>query len=181
MEKADGFIRQLYQTTRIIAKELNRRLGQYELYSSEWTVIASIKEKGTTSQIMLAEYLNIEPAAISKSLVALEKKGLIKREEGSDKREKMVSLTPKALILYPKWEEIVRQHRRQILNGISDKKLDDLSLILETIFSNAQDIKKIKLSTAWTPHAGTLHPSVCSTSDLPHPPDKTANTGRQQP
>ncbi|MBU2703576.1 DNA-binding MarR family transcriptional regulator [Sporomusaceae bacterium BoRhaA] len=142
MEKTDALVRQLYQTTRIITKELNRLLGQYELHSSEWTVIASIREKGVVSQIILAEHLNIEPSAISKSLVALEKKGLIKREEGSDKRAKMVSLTSKALALYPKWEKIVRQHRKQILQGISDEKLSDLFLTFETIFSNAQDIKK---------------------------------------
>ena len=142
MEKTDALIRQLYQTTRIITKELNRLLGQYELYSAEWTVIASIKEKGVVSQIILAEHLNIEPSAISKSLVALEKKGLIKREEGSDKREKMVSLTPKALSLYPKWEKIVKQHRKKILQGISDEKLNDLLLTCEVLFSNARDIKK---------------------------------------
>jgi MarR family transcriptional regulator for hemolysin len=142
MEKTDALVRQLYQTTRIITKELNRLLGQYELHSAEWTVIASIKEKGVVSQIILAEHLNIEPSAISKSLVALEKKGLIKREEGSDKREKMVSLTSKALALYPNWEKIVRQHRKQILQGISDEKLSDLFLTFETIFANAQSIKK---------------------------------------
>lgn len=142
MEKTDAFVRQLYQTTRIIAKELNRLLGQYELHSAEWTVIASIREKGVVSQIILAEHLNIEPSAISKSLVALEKKGLIKREEGSDKREKMVSLTSKALSLYPQWEKIVRRHRKQILQGVSAEKLSDLFLTLETIFSNAQGIKK---------------------------------------
>ena len=142
MEKTDALIRQLYQTTRIITKELNRLLGQYELYSAEWTVIASIKEKGVVSQIILAEHLNIEPSAISKSLVALEKKGLIKREEGSDKREKMVSLTPKALSLYPTWERIVKQHRKKILQGISDEKLNDLLLTCEVLFSNARDIKK---------------------------------------
>ncbi|WP_196600341.1 MarR family winged helix-turn-helix transcriptional regulator [Pectinatus frisingensis] len=142
MEKTDAVIRQLYQTTRIITKEMNRLLEQYELHSAEWTVIASIKENGIVSQVILAEHLNIEPSAISKSLNALEKKGFIQREEGSDKREKMVSLTSKALSLYPSWEKIVKQHREQLLQNISIEKLDDLFSTLKTIFFNAQNIKK---------------------------------------
>lgn len=142
MEKTDAVIRQLYQTTRIITKEMNRLLEQYGLHSAEWTVIASIKENGVVSQVILAEHLNIEPSAISKSLNALEKKGFIQREEGSDKREKMVSLTSKALSLYPSWEKIVKQHREQLLQNIPAEKLDDLFSTLKTIFSNAQNIKK---------------------------------------
>lgn len=142
MEKTDAVIRQLYQTTRIITKEMNRLLEQYGLHSAEWTVIASIKENGVVSQVILAEHLNIEPSAISKSLNALEKKGFIQREEGSDKREKMVSLTSKALSLYPSWDKIVKQHREQLLQNIPAEKLDDLFSTLKTIFSNAQNIKK---------------------------------------
>ena len=142
MEKTDAVIRQLYQTTRIITKEMNRLLEQYGLHSAEWTVIASIKENGVVSQVILAEHLNIEPSAISKSLNALEKKGFIQREEGSDKREKMVSLTSKALSLYPSWDKIVKQHREQLLQNIPAEKLDNLFSTLKTIFSNAQNIKK---------------------------------------
>ena len=142
MEKTDAVIRQLYQTTRIITKEMNRLLEQYELHSAEWTVIASIKENGVVSQVILAEHLNIEPSAISKSLNALEKKGFVQREEGSDKREKMVSLTTKALSLYPSWDKIVKQHREQLLQGISAEELDNLFSTMKTIFFNAQNIKK---------------------------------------
>ena len=142
MEKTDAVIRQLYQTTRIITKEMNRLLEQYELHSAEWTVIASIKENGVVSQVILAEHLNIEPSAISKSLNALEKKGFVQREEGSDKREKMVSLTTKALSLYPSWDKIVKQHREQLLQNISVEELDNLFSTMKTIFFNAQNIKK---------------------------------------
>lgn len=142
MENTDILIRQLYQATRIIAKQLNRLLGGYELHSSEWTVIASIQEKGVVSQIVLADHLNIEPSAISKSLVALEKKGLIQREEGADKREKLVSLTAKALELYPQWEKIVREHRTKIMQGVSADQMLEVQSVLTQIFRNAQEMKK---------------------------------------
>ena len=92
IELSDRVIHQLYQTTRAMTKSLNQLLEAYGLFSSEWTVINSIKLHGEMTQSALADYLNIEPAAISKSLSKLEKKGFIERRTGEDKREKYVFL-----------------------------------------------------------------------------------------
>ena len=107
MKTTDNVIRQLYQTTRIISARLNQILEPYGIHNSEWTIIAAIKQKDAMSQVALANYLNIEPPAISKSLVNLERKGLIERKEGTDKREKTVSLSEAALRQYPQWEKVV--------------------------------------------------------------------------
>lgn len=141
MKTTDNVIRQLYQTTRIISARLNQILEPYGIYNSEWTIIAAIKEKGAMSQVSLANYLNIEPPAISKSLVNLERKGLINRKEGTDKRSKMVSLSTEALHQYPLWENVVGNHRQQILIGLTDEKLSELYTTLKLVFSNAQKTK----------------------------------------
>jgi len=141
MKTTDNIIRQLYQTTRIISASLNQILEPYGIYHSEWTIIMAIKEKDVMSQIALANYLNIEPPAISKSLVNLERKGLIQRKEGTDKREKTVFLSEEALRQYPQWEKIVGHHRKQILIGLTDERLSELYITLKSVFINAQKIK----------------------------------------
>ena len=141
MKTTDDIIRQLYQTTRIISATLNQILEPYGIYNSEWTIIAAIKEKDAMSQVALANYLNIEPPAISKTLVHLERKGLIQRKEGIDKREKTVSLSEEALRQYPQWEEAVGHHRKQILIGLTDEKLSELYVMLKTVFLSAQKTK----------------------------------------
>ena len=138
MKTTDDIIRQLYQTTRIISAKLNQILEPYGIHNSEWTIIVAIKEKDVMSQVALANYLNIEPPAISKTLVNLERKGLIRRKEGIDKREKTVFLSEEALRQYPLWEEIVGCHRKRILLGLSDEKLNELYITLHTVFLNAQ-------------------------------------------
>ncbi|MBP2663931.1 MAG: slyA 5 [Firmicutes bacterium] len=131
----------LYQTTRAISQGLNQMLVPYELYSSEWSIIMAIKELGPISQIALANYLNIEPGAISKSVVRLEQKEFVERKTGNDKREKKVFLTAKALSQYPIWEKVIDNQRQAILADLSEEKQNELYIMLQSIYSNSQKHK----------------------------------------
>ena len=139
---ANKLIHLLFQSTRAISQGVNQVLAEYGLYSSEWSMLVALKETGSISQIALAGYLNIEPAAISKTLVKLEEKGLIERTAGNDKREKKVSLTDKALNQYAVWETAVSTHRQSILADLSNEKQHELAMMLHSIFSNSQKYKK---------------------------------------
>ncbi len=138
MKTTEQIIHQLYQTTRIISTDLNQQLEPCGIYSSEWAIITTVKTRGAMSQTALANYLHIEPPAISKSLANLERKGLIERREGCNKREKTVVLTDVALSRYPHWNDIVRQQRQQLLAGLTQERLDSLYGVLKDIFNNAQ-------------------------------------------
>lgn len=141
METREKIVHQLYQTTRIISTGLNQQLEPWGIYSSEWAIITTVKTKGAMSQTALANYLHIEPPAISKSLSNLERKGLIERREGCNKREKTVFLTDVALSRYPQWNNIVSQQRQQLLAGLSEERLDSFYGMLKDIFKNAQQLK----------------------------------------
>ena len=132
----------LYQTTRAISQGVNQVLVESGLYSSEWSIIVTIKENGPISQIALANYLNIEPAAISKTVVKLEEKGFIERKSGNDKREKIVLLTEKALSQYTIWEKAIDNHRQSVLVDLPEAKQHELYVMLESIYSNSQKFKK---------------------------------------
>ena len=77
-----------------MSKSVNRALYSTNIYGSEWTILKTIHDQGTMTQTALANYLNIEPAAISKTIRQLMKKNLIMRQSGEDKREKYIYLTP---------------------------------------------------------------------------------------
>ena len=136
LETSDRLMHQLYQTTRAISKNLNYLLGEYGIFSSEWTILKMIKEKGNMSQVALSSYLNIEPAAISKSLVKLEKKGFVERKVGTDKREKNIYLTATALEQYPLLIQIVAKHREQTLAALSQSQQKELIVLLKTMYAN---------------------------------------------
>lgn len=138
MECSELLLHQLFQTVRIISKGLNKNLEPHGIYSSEWSIITTLKEKESMTQGALASYLNIEPPAVSKSLVRLEQKGLIMRISGDDKREKKVMLTGKAEEQYLTWSQIVGHHRNALLADLPKEKQEEVTMLLKTIFQNAQ-------------------------------------------
>jgi DNA-binding MarR family transcriptional regulator len=138
---AAKLIHLLYQTTRAISQGVNHTLADYGLYSSEWSIIVAIKKTGPISQIALASYLNIEPAAISKTVVKLEEKGFVARKSGDDKREKKVLLTEKALSQYTIWEKAINKHMQSNLVDLSEEKQHEIYVMLESIYAKSQKCK----------------------------------------
>ncbi|MFA6849100.1 MAG: MarR family transcriptional regulator [Selenomonadaceae bacterium] len=136
LDSADQLMHQIYQTTRALSKTLNNELSNYNLYSSEWSIVKLIHEQGTMSQITLANYLNIEPAAISKALAKLEKKDIIDRYFGKDKREKYIQLTPIANDQYDALNTVVTTHRARALEGLTEKDRQQFITLLQQIYTN---------------------------------------------
>lgn len=123
---------------------MNATFEPYHLYSSEWSIITTLKQTGPITQKALANYLNIEPPAVSRTLSVLEKKGLINRTLGIDKREKNISLSSKSLTQYANWLEVSRQHRQAVLANLSSKQQTELLTSLKIIFHNAQQFEQDK-------------------------------------
>lgn len=137
MDTSDALLYNLYQATRIIAKGINRLLEPWGLFSSEWSILRVLKLNGPQTQRSLALCLHIEPPAVTKSLARLERKGLIERSEGTDRRTKEVSLSSEALRLYPEWETLVGKHREALLEGFTEEQNSELRHLLANIRGNA--------------------------------------------
>ena len=69
----------------------------------------------------------------SKSLGKLEKKGLVERRIGRDKREKYVFLSQTALRQYPEWSRAIAKHREQTLTALPAEEQKKLALLLDKI------------------------------------------------
>ena len=101
----DALIHHLYLTMRAFTKGVNDAMKPLGLYSSEWTVLNFVAKHDSFPQSDIAAALEIEGAAISKTLSKMEQKGLIVRTSSQDKREKRISLTwqprPPAITVAP--------------------------------------------------------------------------------
>ena len=73
----DALIRQLHVTVRAFTKGVNEVMKPLGLYSSEWTVLNFVTKHDSFPQSDIAAALEIEGAAISKTLSKMEQKGLI--------------------------------------------------------------------------------------------------------
>ncbi|OUO38707.1 hypothetical protein B5F82_09705 [Megamonas hypermegale] len=122
-----------------MSKSINRALDSTNIYGSEWIILKTIRTQGTMTQTVLANCLNIEPAAISKTLRQLEKKHLITRQSGTDKREKYIYLTPLALEQYDTWHQIIKQNSKRVFEAVNENEQATLMKLLGKIRQHIND------------------------------------------
>ncbi|WP_226528213.1 MarR family winged helix-turn-helix transcriptional regulator [Metabacillus niabensis] len=123
----------LYQQTRHMTKEVNEYLHKHGLYSSQWSILYCLKINGPMTQSDIWRYLNVEAPTITRTLVKLEESGWVKRTPGSDKRERLVSLTEKALNLLPEVEKDVKNFEQTMVANLKDDEQELLYTLLKKL------------------------------------------------
>jgi len=66
----------------------------------------------------------VENPTITRTLTRMEELGRVIREEGNDKRERIIRLTEKACDKFPKWYEDAESLEREAIEGISKEELE---------------------------------------------------------
>lgn len=126
-------IHELHQTVRYVTKKANERLKPHGLYQSQWAILYSLKRFGPMTQTDLWRYLNVEAPTVTRTLSRLEEKGWVIRKQGTDKRERIVYLTEKAIEKLPAVEESIRTHEEEMLMALSDEEQEQLLTLLKRV------------------------------------------------
>lgn len=121
----------LFQYNRNLVYALNEALKPHHLYSAQWSIIYILQKEGPQSLTMLWKTLKVEAPTVTRTINRLEKLGFVQRHEGKDKREKIVSLTPYAVSIYPKIEKSVMQFEEQMSSNLTEKEQRQLIDLLE--------------------------------------------------
>lgn len=135
-------IQQLYQTARMYSKTLNSTISSYGIFSSEWTLLHIVFTKGECSQSDMIRHLGVEPAAVSKTLSKMERKGIIHRESHHSRRGKFVTLTEKGRELCENLTAKVVEHRQKALADIPTSQRQELFHLLQTVEKNLDETEK---------------------------------------
>lgn len=128
---------EIHQKSRLAIKEVNEVLKEYGLYNAQWSVLFCLKQFGPMTQTEIWQYLNVEAPTVTRTLSKLEESGWAERVEGTDKRQRIVCLTPKAEAKVAEIEDRVTRLETDMLSDLSpahQKQLQDL-------------LKKIKAGT----------------------------------
>ena len=100
------------------------------------TILNLIHHREDCAQTALSQYLGVEPAAISKTLTKMEKKGLITRVAHPNTRGKFIELTEKGAQAHRDLSSAVAEHRRKALQGLSPEILQGLNDVMLRIQRN---------------------------------------------
>ena len=82
------------RSTRQVTQFYDDALRRSGLRITQFTLLASVAELGTTSQLPLAERMGMDRTTLTRNLALLERDGLLETKQGrGDRRERIVSLT----------------------------------------------------------------------------------------
>ena len=135
---------EIHQKSRLSIKEVNEALKEFELYSSQWSILFCLKQFGPMTQKEIWQYMNVEAPTVTRTLVRLEGSGWLFRREGKDKRERIVQLSSFAEQKVPEIENRIRQAEEDLLSKLSDEEQDQLIGLLKKIGIAGSEEKDVK-------------------------------------
>jgi len=121
----EHFTHLVQQASHAWRRALDRRLRDLGLGRSGWVAIAAIaRAEEPLSQIEISSQIGVEGATMVTTLDRLEKAGLIERVgHPSDRRVKLVSLTPAGQQLYGELKSVVDTARNELLDGFNEQEM----------------------------------------------------------
>lgn len=136
MDEKQHFFHVVSQTSRKFSKKFNERVSPTGLFSAQWAVIFRLHQTGPCTQTELCQYLNVESPTMTRTLTRMESIGWIIRKEGTDRREKLISLSETALAMIPMWQEEVDSFEEKALQDINDEELLRAFDLLQKVIRN---------------------------------------------
>ena len=135
---------EIHQKSRLSIKEVNEALKEFELYSSQWSILFCLKQFGAMTQKEIWQYLNVEAPTVTRTIVRLEESGWIFRREGKDKRERIVELSSMAEQKMQDIENRIRHAEENLLSKLSDEEQDQLISLLKKIGIESSEEKDVQ-------------------------------------
>jgi DNA-binding MarR family transcriptional regulator len=103
--------------------------------ATQYHVLTALKRTGPVRQQELGRFLDIDETTIVRTLKPLFKKGWLGHEEGKDRREKWIALTPagrqQAERARPAWERAQARMRKVLPEPIWDSLIESLPKVAE--------------------------------------------------
>ncbi len=120
-----------------LKRAIERRVKDTGVYRSQHRLLMHLNRQPNCSQVMLAEHLEVSPAAIAVSIKKLEKGGYIRRETDScDSRVHQVTITPKGTTVIEKSILMFQEVEAQMFQDFSEEEMTQMGNFLERIYQN---------------------------------------------
>ena len=110
------------------------------LGSGQPKLLAFLEENGPCQQRVLAEYFEIDPAAVCRMLDSLEKGGFIKRRAAeNNRRAGRIEITEKGKQVNDLWKQHCRRMEEVMLEGFSAEEKHAFADYLSRAYQNLKD------------------------------------------
>ncbi len=109
-------------------------LRPFDLTEATWLPLVHIARASTPPrQKDLAASMSLDGSSVVRLLDNLEAAGLIQRQEGEDRRAKIITLTPRGRAIADKVEAVARRIRSDALAGLSARDIETTVRVLHHV------------------------------------------------
>jgi MarR family transcriptional regulator for hemolysin len=127
----------LMATARLVREAFDDRLAPLELNLTQASLLGYVAEFGATTQARLGDRLGIGRAAIGSVVDVLESRGLVERHpDPDDRRVWRVGITDAGLEVVAQVEDVDRQLRGELRNGIGREERQALAWVMTRLQQN---------------------------------------------
>lgn len=127
------------QLARMFAKQFNEDLENSGIYSAQWAFALRLYEQGSVTQKELSEYFILEPPTVTRTLTRMEEAGWVIREEGTDRRERKIRLSPAAYEKFPTWQQTSDKLEKIAMTNIDKEELVVFTRVLQQMMGNLKN------------------------------------------
>ena len=123
----------------LLKRELNdefRREG-IDVLAEQWALLLRLQERGSMNQQELAQATWRDNASVTRSLVVLEKKGLIERRQSDpDRRNRYLSLTPAGQALLAPMISCAKRVLERAIQGMTVEEVALMNRLAQKMMHN---------------------------------------------
>ncbi len=131
----------LYRAFHAQRNALRPHLGELGLGAGQPKVLGYLLRNGPSRQRQLAEYCEIDPAAISRMLDSMQKGGFVARQPGSagGRRCEEIVITQRGREAYETWQGFCREMEERMLSGFSQEERAQFADLLGRAYHNLKE------------------------------------------
>lgn len=135
------FFDQYYRMYRPFVSQLNQKLAQHGLYTSQFAVLKLIHTEKELTLGEISRYQAVERPTITRTVQRLKELGYVQAGSGKDKREKMIQLTALGESTYQDIQHSIADFQLKALDGVSE---DELLKSIEVLTKVHQNLTRIE-------------------------------------
>ena len=130
----------LYRAFHAQRAYLRSGLGDIGLGAGQPKLLSYLAEKGPCSQREMADYFEVDPAAVSRMLESLERGGFIRRQRDENSRRRgLVEITDAGQVALAAWRERCRQLEERMLADFTPEERTQFADFLSRAYRNLRD------------------------------------------
>ena len=130
----------LYRAFHAQRNALRSHLGELGLGAGQPKVLGYLIRSGPSRQRQLAEYCEIDPAAVSRMLDSMQKGGFVTRQTDAENRRcERIQVTDRGRAAYEAWQGFCREMEERMLTGFSDEERAQFADYLGRAYRNLKE------------------------------------------